>query len=211
MTEPSRVSNTKPLNSHHMSEITSLKDLLIDELKDLYSAEKQLTKALPKMAEAASNADLKAGFEAHLEETEGHLERLEKAFAKLGEKPKAKICKAMQGLVAEGDEAIELDAPDAIRDACLIGAAQRVEHYEIAAYGTVRALAAKIGEDEVAELLQETLDEEGATDKKLTELSETVNEEANVAADADGEDDESDDDNKRDTAVAPAGGKTPKK
>lgn len=187
-----------------MSEITSLKDLLIDELKDLYSAEKQLTQALPKMAEAATNADLKAGFETHLEETRGHLERLEQAFAKLGEKPKAKTCKAMKGLIEEGDEAIDIDAPDAIRDACLIGAAQRVEHYEIAAYGTVRALAEKIGEDEVAELLQETLDEEGATDKKLTELSETVNEEANSASGNSDDDDE-------DEEAAPSPAKSSKK
>src|SRR4051812_13690535 len=146
-----------------MPAVESLKDLLVDELKDLYSAEKQLLKALPKMAKAASNEELKNGFTTHLEETKGHVERLEQAFEKLGETAKAKTCKAMQGLVEEGTEAIELDAPDAIRDACLIGAAQRVEHYEIAAYGTVRSLAAKIGEDEVADLLQETLDEEGAT------------------------------------------------
>lgn len=173
-----------------MPAITSLKDLLVDELKDLYSAEKQLLKALPKMADAASNEDLKSGFLAHLEETRGHVTRLEEAFTKLGETAKAKTCKAMQGLVEEGSEAIDLDAPDAIRDACLIGAAQRVEHYEIAAYGTVRTLAAKLGEDEVADLLQSTLDEEEATDEKLTEMSETVNDEADTAGDEDEDDDE---------------------
>lgn len=161
-----------------MAEITSLKDLLIEELKDLYSAEKQLTKALPKMAKAASNADLKAGFEAHLDQTKGHVQRLEEVFAKLGEKPKAKTCKAMEGLVQEGAEAIELDAPDAIRDSCLIGAAQRVEHYEIAAYGTACALASTLGEKEVCDLLEATLEEESETDTKLTALAETVNTEA---------------------------------
>ena len=162
-----------------MPAIESLRDLLLDELKDLYSAEKQLLKALPKMAKAASSEDLKNGFMTHLEETRGHVSRLEQAFSQLGETAKAKTCKAMQGLIEEGSEAIELDAPDAIRDCCLIGAAQRVEHYEIAAYGTVRTLATTLGETDVAELLQETLDEEGETDKKLTALSETINEDAN--------------------------------
>lgn len=175
-----------------MPAVESLKDLLIDELKDLYSAEKQLLKALPKMARAATNPDLKEGFTTHLEETQGHVDRLEQAFSKLGETAKAKTCKAMQGLIEEGSEAIELEAPDAIRDACLIGAAQRVEHYEIAAYGTVRSLAETLGEDEVAGLLQETLDEEGETDKKLTTLSETVNEEANGASGS-SEDNDNDD------------------
>ena len=168
-----------------MPAIQSLKDLLIDELQDIYSAEKQLVKALPKMAKAATNEALKEGFAAHLEETKGHVARLEQIFAQLDQTARAKTCKAMEGLVKEGAEAIDLDAPDAIRDACLIGAAQRVEHYEIAAYGTVRALAETLGEDDVAELLQLTLDEEGETDKKLTALAETVNEEANAFAESD--------------------------
>ena len=133
------------------------------------------------MAKAASSKELKAGFTTHLEETEGHVKRLEESFSKLDETAKAKTCKAMQGLVEEGSEAIDLDARDAVRDACLIGAAQRVEHYEIAAYGTVCALAEKVGEDDVAELLAQTLDEEKATDEKLTTLSETVNDEAEAA------------------------------
>jgi ferritin-like metal-binding protein YciE len=169
-----------------MASISSLKDLLIDELKDLYSAEQQLVKALPKMAKAASNSDLKNGFTSHLEQTRGHVERLEQAFSLLGVPAKAKTCKAMQGLVAEGAEAIELETDDdRLRDACLIGAGQRVEHYEMAAYGTARSFASTIGEDEVANLLQETLDEEGETDKKLTTLSETVNADASEAGEGD--------------------------
>lgn len=163
-----------------MTSLNSLKDLLVDELKDLYSAETQLVKALPKMAKAASNDELKAGFNEHLEQTKGHVERLERALGMLGANPKGKTCQAMKGLVEEGAEAIETEAPDAIRDANLIGAAQRVEHYEIAAYGTARAFADTLDEDEVAALLQETLDEESETDKKLTTLSETVNQDANA-------------------------------
>jgi ferritin-like metal-binding protein YciE len=173
-----------------MTSINSLKDLLIDEMKDLYSAEQQLVKALPKMADAATNSELKEGFTSHLEQTRGHVQRLEEAFGKLGVSAKPKTCKAMQGLIAEGAEAIELDSNDPIRDACLIGAAQRVEHYEIAAYGTARAFAATIGEDEVADLLQETLDEEAETDKKLTAMSSGVNDEANTSSGADDEESE---------------------
>jgi ferritin-like metal-binding protein YciE len=175
-----------------MPAIKTLKDLLVDELRDLYSAEQQLVKALPKMAKAATSPDLKEGITMHLEETRGHVERLDQAFKTLGVPARAKTCKAMKGLVEEGQEAIDLEAPDAIRDACLIGAAQRVEHYEMAAYGTARAFAATIGEDEVVDLLQQTLDEEGETDKKLTELSETVNQEANDLASSDDKDDEED-------------------
>jgi len=156
----------------------NLRDLLVEELKDIYNAENQLLKALPKMAKAAQNADLKAGFTAHLQETQGHVKRLEKCFKLLGEPVKGKTCAAMKGLVEEGAEAIEENDASPVRDAQLIGAAQRVEHYEIAAYGTVRAFAEKLGENAVAELLSATLDEEGATDKKLTQLAETVNSEA---------------------------------
>ncbi|HVS52733.1 MAG TPA: ferritin-like domain-containing protein [Opitutaceae bacterium] len=161
-----------------MPALTSLKDLLIDELRDLHNAESQLVKALPKMAKAASNEELKEGFATHLEQTRGHIDRLERCFKILGEKAKGKTCHAMQGLIEEGKEAIESDAPEAIRDAYLIGAAQRVEHYEIAAYGTARAFAETLGESKVADLLQDTLDEEGETDKKLTALAQSVNEEA---------------------------------
>lgn len=164
-----------------MSKINSLEELLIDELRDLHSAENQLVKALPKMAKAASNEKLRQGIEEHLEETKGHVERLERAFQILGESPKGKTCHAMKGLVEEGEEAIDLKAPEAIRDADLIGAAQRVEHYEIAAYGTARAFAEALHQGEIVKLLQETLDEEGETNKKLTALSETVNREAEMA------------------------------
>jgi ferritin-like metal-binding protein YciE len=173
-----------------MASITSLRDLLVDELKDLYSAETQLVKALPKMAKAASNEELKEGFQLHLEETKGHVDRLDRALKILGASAKGKTCHAMKGLVEEGSEAIEEDAPDPIRDAKLIGAAQRVEHYEIAAYGTARAFAETLGETKIADLLQDTLDEEGDTDKKLTTLAQTVNEEANAAAEEDDEDED---------------------
>jgi ferritin-like metal-binding protein YciE len=172
-----------------MSTISSLKDLLVDELRDLYSAENQLVKALPKMAKAASNEELKEGLTQHLEETRGHVDRLDRALKILGASGKGKTCVAMKGLVEEGSEAIETKAPDAIRDAQLIGAAQRVEHYEIAAYGTARAFAETLGETKIADLLQQTLDEEGETDKKLTALAATVNEEANSAGEME-EDDE---------------------
>lgn len=165
-----------------MSSVNNLQELLIDEIKDLYDAEKQLVKALPKMAKAATSPELKQGFTDHLEETKNHVFRLESVFERLSIPAKGKTCKAMQGLVEEGSEAIELDGPDAIRDACLIGAAQRVEHYEIAAYGTVRALAETLGEKEIVDLIEQTLEEEKSTDEKLTTLAETVNEEANSVA-----------------------------
>lgn len=165
-----------------MSSVNTLHELLIEEIKDLYDAEKQLVKALPKMEKAASNPELKQGFANHLEETKAQVSRLETVFERLSSPAKGKTCKAMQGLVEEGSEAINLHAPDAIRDACLIGAAQRVEHYEIAAYGTARSLAEILGEIEVVELLQETLDEEKNTDKHLTTLAQTVNEDANLVA-----------------------------
>jgi len=170
-----------------MPAINSLRDLLVDELRDLHNAESQLVKALPKMAKAASHDELKEGFQEHLEQTREHVDRLDRCFKILGQKAKGKTCHAMKGLVEESNEAIKEDAPDSIRDAKLIGAAQRVEHYEIAAYGTARAFAQTLGETKVADLLQETLDEEGETDKKLTALAEIINEEAHSA---DGEEDD---------------------
>jgi ferritin-like metal-binding protein YciE len=149
-----------------------LDDLYLDQLKDLYSAEKQLVQALPKMAKAATTEELKLGFEQHLEQTKGHVNRLEQIFTALGSSPGRKKCEAMEGLVKEGQEAIELEGDPIIRDAALIAAAQRVEHYEIASYGTVRTLANHLGHKEQVELLQTTLDEEGATDKQLTTLAE---------------------------------------
>jgi ferritin-like metal-binding protein YciE len=158
-----------------------LKELYIDELKDLYSAENQLVKALPKMAKAASSEALSQGFEEHLEQTRGHVQRLEKIFQSLGESPKGKKCKGMEGLVAEGAEVMEEDFEDSLMDAALIGAAQRVEHYEIAGYGTVCAFAEELGESEQASLLNETLEEEKETDEKLTKLAEQINSQANEA------------------------------
>ncbi len=161
-----------------MAKISSLRDVFIGQLRDLYSAETQLIKALPKMAKAANSEDLAQGFTDHLEQTKGHAERLEQIFKTLDEKPTGKKCKAMAGLIEEGAETIEEDASVAAKDAMLIAAAQRVEHYEIAGYGTVRTFAEILGEDEAAEILQETLQEEAETDEKLTELAKTINEEA---------------------------------
>lgn len=159
-----------------------LKDLYIDELKDLYSAENQLVKALPKMAKAASSDELRQGFEEHLEQTRGHVERLEEIFRSLGESPKGKKCVGMEGLVKEGSEVMEEDFEDAVMDAALIGAAQRVEHYEIAAYGTVSEFAKILGESEHVSLLAQTLKEEKETDEKLTTLAREFNSQANEAA-----------------------------
>lgn len=156
----------------------SLRELYIEELKDLYSAEKQLTKALPKMAKAASSEELSSGFEKHLEQTQGHVERLEQIFSMLDEKAGGKKCKGMEGLVAEGAEIMGEDVNEEVMDAALISAAQRVEHYEIAGYGTVVAYAELLGESEQASLLRETLEEEKETDQKLTQLSQQINVEA---------------------------------
>ncbi len=161
-----------------MASIPTLHALLIDELKDLFHAENQLVKALPKMAKAAANPGLKAGFTGHLAETRGHVARLATALKILGLPPKGKPCHAMLGLVEEGGEAIAMKGPAAVRDAALIGAAQRVEHYEMAGYGTARAFAQALGETEVANLIQATLDEEGATNRKLTEIAGLVNADA---------------------------------
>jgi ferritin-like metal-binding protein YciE len=160
----------------------SLRELYIDELKDLYSAEKQLTKALPKMAKAASSDELRSGFEEHLEQTKGHVERLEEIFSSLNTKPTGKKCVGMEGLIKEGQEIMDEDFSDGVMDAALISAAQRVEHYEIAAYGTVHAYAELLGESEHSSLLQQTLEEEKETDQKLTQLSEEINVEANEGA-----------------------------
>jgi ferritin-like metal-binding protein YciE len=167
--------------------VQGLRELYIDELKDLYSAENQLVKALPKMAKAATSADLRSGFEEHLEQTKGHVQRLETIFQQLEESPKGKKCKGMEGLIEEGAEAIDEYEGD-VRDAALIGAAQRVEHYEMAGYGTVKAMAEELGESEQASLLNETLEEEKATDEKLTELSGDINAQANEDEEASDED-----------------------
>ena len=156
---------------------SALKELYIDELRDIYNAENQLVKALPKMAKAATSDELRAGFEEHLEQTKGHVARLEKIFENLGEKPTGKKCKGMEGLVEEGQEMIEEQEGETL-DAGLISAAQRVEHYEIAAYGCVRTYANLLGETDAAKLLEHTLEEEKETDRKLTKLAEKINVEA---------------------------------
>jgi ferritin-like metal-binding protein YciE len=161
----------------------ALKELYIDELKDLYSAENQLLKALPKMAKAATSEELSSAFTEHLEQTKGQVQRLEQIFEMLEENPKGKKCVGMEGLVKEGAEMMGEDFEDEVMDAGLIGAAQRVEHYEIAAYGTARAFAELLGESEHASLLAETLEEEKETDQKLTQLSEQINVEANEQGD----------------------------
>lgn len=153
--------------------LTTLEKLFIHELKDLYNAENQLLKALPKMVDAASNKDLKDGFEHHRKETEEHVRRLEQVFEDLNGQPGGEKCNAMEGLISEGDEIIQMDGEASVKDAALIAAAQRVEHYEIAGYGTARTLAKHLGNDKAAQLLQKTLDEEGAADKKLTSLAES--------------------------------------
>jgi ferritin-like metal-binding protein YciE len=160
-------------------ELETLKDLYIHELKDLYSAERQIIKALPKMAKAATNKQLVAGFEEHLKQTKEHVARLEKILTSHNESTRGPKCKGMEGLIKEGDEMIEEDAEDEVRDAGLIAAAQRVEHYEMAGYGCARTYAELLADRQSAELLQTTLIEESDTDKKLTKLAESV---INVAA-----------------------------
>lgn len=151
-----------------------LNELLLDEIKDIYHAEKQLVKALPKMAKACESEDLAGALKEHLAETQNQVVRLEKVFQLLKTPPKAKTCKAMQGLVEEGSEAVEDHDPGAIRDLAIIGAAQRVEHYEISAYGTARALAEQVGNMQIAKLLQQTEDEEKGADEKLSEIAKAI-------------------------------------
>jgi ferritin-like metal-binding protein YciE len=169
---------------------SGLRELYLDELRDLYNAENQLVKALPKMAKASTNEELREGFEQHLEQTKGHVQRLEQIFEAMDENPKGKKCAGMEGLVKEGSEVMDEDFEGAVMDAALIGAAQRVEHYEIAAYGTVVAFAEQLGESEHTSLLKQTLEEEKETDEKLTTLSEGINSEANSEAESESEDDE---------------------
>jgi ferritin-like metal-binding protein YciE len=153
--------------------LDSLENLFVHELKDLLSAEKQLVKALPKMAKGAASPKLKAAFEKHLEQTKVHVTRLEQILEAEGKPVRAEHCKAMEGLVAEGAELLEEEGSDMVKDAALIGAAQRVEHYEIAAYGTTRAIAELLGNKKAVKLLQQTLDEEKTTDEKLTRLAQS--------------------------------------
>ena len=177
-----------------MAEAGTLHDAFIDELRDSYDAEKQLTKALPKLAKAAKSKELRTAFETHLEETRGHVERLEQVFESLDEKVRGKHCDGMAGIIEEGKSVMEEEFDEATMDACLIAAGQRAEHYEMAAYGTLVAWARSMGHDEAAKLLQETLDEEKAADEKLTSIAEAgINQEAADAAHPQDEDDEDDD------------------
>jgi ferritin-like metal-binding protein YciE len=150
--------------------IESLDALLQNELRDLYDCEKRLMKALPKLAKAASSPELREAFQEHLEVTKGHVQRLEEAFEMLGTRAKAQTCPGIKGIIEEGEEMIDMDADEQIHDAALVGAAQRAEHYEIAAYGTVRTIAEHLGKQDIADLMQSTLDEEKEADDKLSEI-----------------------------------------
>jgi ferritin-like metal-binding protein YciE len=161
------------------AKMRTLEDLYVDLLKDLYSAEKQLVKALPKMAKNAQSSDLQKAFQEHLRQTEGQVERIERIFVEMGGSPRGKKCVGMEGLVAEGNELLKEDAEPEVLDAGLIAAAQKVEHYEIAGYGTARAWAERLGYDKAARLLQETLEEESMANEKLNQIAEShVNMEA---------------------------------
>jgi len=168
----------------------TLRELFIDELRDLYDAENRLVKALPKLAKAANLDDLRSGFETHLEQTKEHVQRLKQIMESLDEKPTGKKCAGMMGIIQEGEEMMDEDFEDSVMDAALIASAQRAEHYEIAAYGCVRSWAKQLGEDEAAGLLEKTLNEEKETDAKLTELSEEVNSSANSEGEEESEESE---------------------
>lgn len=152
--------------------LDSLRDLFIEELRDLYSAETQLVEALPKVVETADASELKSAIEHHLDETRGHVDRLETIFQEIGEDPSGETCEAMKGLIKEAEILLKAKGDPAVRDAGLIGAAQRVEHYEIAGYGTARSLARRLGHQEIAELIEKTLNEESKADEKLTSIAE---------------------------------------
>jgi ferritin-like metal-binding protein YciE len=169
--------------------VENLRELLVEELKDLYSAEKQIVKALPKIVRGVASPELKEAISEHLEVTKGQVARLEEVFGHLQQKPKAKHCKGMEGLLEEGAESLNEEEKGVLRDLQLIGAAQRVEHYEVAAYGTVKTMAEKLGLIDAMELLNETLEEEEEADKKLTEIAETLYGQVEVGAEEDGEED----------------------
>ena len=163
--------------------LNSLHDLYVNELKDLYHAENQIIKALPKMIEASSTTELRSALEQHLQITRLQVERLQQIFQRMDESPKGESCEGMKGIIEEGNDLVKADAPDMVCDAAIIASAQRVEHYEIAAYGTVRTYARQLGYENDARLLQETLNEEAEADKKLTSIAESrVNIEATRTA-----------------------------
>ncbi len=193
-----------------MAQAGTLHEAFIEELRDSYDAEKQLLKALPKLAKAAASTDLRAAFETHLEETKGHVERLEQVFESLDEKPRGKHCEGIAGIIEEGESIMGEEFDDATMDACLIAAGQRAEHYEMAAYGTLIAWAQSMGHSEATNLLQTILDEEKAADKKLSSLAEGgINQDAADAAHAEGDEEDEDESPARGrksgsaTAVAP--------
>ncbi len=190
-----------------MAQSSTLHDAWLDELRDLYNAEKQISKALPKMVKAANNAALSDTFESHLKETMNQIKRLEQIFQQLGETARGKTCEGMTGILEEGKNLMEEDFDEPTTDATLIAAAQKVEHYEIASYGTVVAWAQAMGHDEAAELLQETLDEEEAADEKLTAIAESgINEQSAAGAHGEEEDEEQDSGN-REAMVGARGGR----
>jgi ferritin-like metal-binding protein YciE len=157
-----------------MAKVQTLEDLMVNELRDLLSAENQIIKALPKMAKKASSTELRQAFEEHLEQTRGHVERLEQIFQQLGMSARSKKCEAIEGIIAEGEDLMSEAAEPSVLDAGLIAGAQKVEHYEMAGYGSVRTWARMLGHNEIAELLQQTLNEEGETDHKLTQIAEQM-------------------------------------
>lgn len=161
-----------------MAKLENLSDLMLEELKDVYDAEHQIIEALPQMAQAASSRELKAAFQEHLNESQEHIRRLEQVFGLLNQNPKRKSCKAMKGLIKEGQEMMEEEMSSTVMDAALIASAQRVEHYEMAAYGTLRTYANLVGHDQISQIFQRTLEEEELTDKKLTKIASTINAEA---------------------------------
>jgi ferritin-like metal-binding protein YciE len=180
----------------------NLREALVDEIRDLYNAEKQLTKALPKMAKGATSEELREAFESHLEETEGQVTRLERVFELLDEKPRGKHCAGMAGIVEEGSEKLQEDAEDSVMDAMLIASAQKVEHYEIGSYGTAIAWAEALGLTEVAQVLEETLAEEKAADEKLSALAESGINEAATAGESEDDEMEEEDDQESDSRSA---------
>jgi len=184
----------------------NLREALVDEIRDLYNAEKQLTKALPKMAKASTNDELRSAFEMHLEETQGQIGRLERVFELLDEKPRGKHCAGMAGIIEEGNEKLEEDLEDAVMDACIIKSAQSAEHYEIGSYGTAIAWAEALELTEVAQILEETLAEEKAADAKLSALAESGINEAATAGES--EDDSEDEDEDEEEAPSRSAGKS---
>jgi ferritin-like metal-binding protein YciE len=187
----------------------NLREALVDEIRDLYNAEKQLTKALPKLAKASTSEELRDAFESHLEETEGHVTRLERVFELLDEKPRGKHCAGMTGIIEEGSETLQEDMEDAVMDACIIKSAQSAEHYEIGSYGTAIAWAEALELTEVAEILNETLAEEKAADEKLTALAESGINEAATAGESGDEESEDDDDEEEESPSPSARAESP--